>query len=114
MLGGLAANFTSTSDNPHVRGVIKDAGADEAGMQPWDSILQIDGVEVYGVEGFQNILKNYHANDTITVDLMHEDGSLESVELILTDKYDYYIELGWSASNLETIGNRSKEMLLSA
>ncbi len=104
LLGGLAANFTSTTENPHVRGVIKDAGADEAGMQPWDSILQIDGVEVYGVEGFQNILKNYHANDTITVQVMHENGSLDSIELLLTDKYDYYIELGWSPSNLEKIG----------
>jgi membrane-associated protease RseP (regulator of RpoE activity) len=104
LLGGLAANFTSNSENPHVRGVIKDAGADEAGMQPWDTIIQIDGIDVDGIEGFQTILQTYFANDTITVDLMHEDGSLESVELILTDKYDYYIELGWSASNLETLG----------
>lgn len=104
LLGGLAANFTSNSENPHVRGVIKDAGADEAGMQPWDTIIQIDGIDVDGVEGFQTILQTYFANDTITVDLMHEDGSLESVELVLTDKYDYYLELGWSTANLETIG----------
>ena len=104
LLGGLAANFTSTSDNPHVRGVIKDAGADDAGMQPWDTILQIDGEEVDGVEGFQSILQNYQANDTIIVDVKHENGSLESIELLLSDKYDYYIQLGWSPSNLETIG----------
>ena len=104
LLGGLAANFTSNSENPHIRGVIKDAGAYEAGMQPWDTIIQIDGVGVDGVEGFQTILQNYLANDTITVDLMHEDGSLESIELVLTDKYDYYIDLGWSPSNLEISG----------
>ncbi|MCP2505039.1 MAG: site-2 protease family protein, partial [Candidatus Poseidoniaceae archaeon] len=41
---------------------------------------------------------------TIIVDVRHENGSLESIELLLSDKYDYYTELGWSASNLETLG----------
>jgi membrane-associated protease RseP (regulator of RpoE activity) len=104
LLGGLAANFTSNTENPHVRGIIKDAGADEAGMQPWDTIIQIEGEEVYGVEGFQAILQNYHANDTITFQVMREDGSIESLELLLTDKYDYYIELGASESYLEAMG----------
>jgi len=104
LLGGLAANFTSTTENPHVIGVIKDAGADEAGMQPWDSIVQIDGVDVYGVEGFQTILQNYQANDTITIEVMHQNGSTESLELLLTDKYDYYLELGASKSYIDAMG----------
>ena len=80
------------------------AGADDAGMQPWDTILQIDGEEVKGVEGFQIIIQKYQANDTIIVDVKHENGSLESIEVLLSDKYDYYIELGLSPSNLETLG----------
>tara|TARA_B110000444_G_scaffold97003_1_gene91954 strand:- start:35780 stop:37237 length:1458 start_codon:yes stop_codon:yes gene_type:complete len=104
LLGGLAGSFTSTSDNPHVRGIIKDAGADNAGMQPWDTILRIDDVEIHGQEGFQTVIQGYQANDTIVVDVRHENGSLESVDLLLSDKYDYYIELGWSESNLEALG----------
>tara|TARA_B100000767_G_scaffold169552_1_gene158743 strand:- start:1961 stop:2854 length:894 start_codon:yes stop_codon:yes gene_type:complete len=104
LLGGLAGNFTSSSDNPHVRGIIKGEGADMAGMEPWDTILRIDGDEVHGSEGFLTIIQGYGANDTIVVDIRHENGSLESVELLLSDKYDYYSELGWSSSNLEAIG----------
>lgn len=104
LLGGLAGSFTSTSDNPHVRGIIKDAGADNAGMQPWDTILRIDDIEIHGQEGFQTVIQGYQANDTIVVDIRHENGSLESVDLLLSDKYDYYIELGWSESNLEALG----------
>ena len=104
LLGGLAGNFTSDSENPHVRGIIKGEGADNAGMEPWDTILRIDGSEIQGVDGFQTIIQGYSANDTITVDLRHENGSHESIELVLSDKYDYYSELGWSASNLEAIG----------
>ena len=104
LLGGLAGNFTSDSENPHVRGIIKGEGADNAGMEPWDTILRIDGSEIQGVDGFQTTIQGYGANDTITVDLRRENGSHESIELILSDKYDYYSELGWSASNLEAIG----------
>jgi len=103
LLGGLAANFTSTSDNPHVRGIIKDAGADEAGVQPWDTILKIDEMEIHDYDDFQTALGHYHANDTISIDVRHENGTLESLNLTLSDKYDYYIGLGWSQSNLDAL-----------
>ena len=103
LLGGLAANFTSTSDNPHDRGIVKDAGADEAGMQPWDTILRIEGMEIRDHEDFQKSLEPYRANDTLSVDVRHQDGTLESMNLTLSDKYDYYIGLGWSKSNLEML-----------
>ena len=104
LLGGLAGNFTSSSDNPHVRGIIKGEGADNAGIEPWDTILQIDGTEIHGIEGFQTTIQGYSANDTIMVDVQHQNGSFESVELVLSDKYEYYSELGWSSENLEAIG----------
>ena len=57
-----------------------------------------------GIEGFQTTIQGYSANDTIMVDVQHQNGSFESVELVLSDKYDYYSELGWSSENLEAIG----------
>tara|TARA_B100000902_G_C27265151_1_gene893100 strand:+ start:193 stop:1287 length:1095 start_codon:yes stop_codon:yes gene_type:complete len=104
LLGSLAGNFTASSDNPHVRGIIKDGAADNAGMEPWDTILRIDGEEIHGTEGFLNSIQGYNANQTITLDVQHQNGTLESVELVLSDKYAYYSEQGWSASNLEAIG----------
>ena len=70
LLGGLAGNFTSEYDNPHVRGLIKGEGADNAGMEPWDTILRIDGTEIQGIDGFQTTIQGYSANDTI-LSLIH-------------------------------------------
>jgi len=101
LLGGLAANLTATNDNPHVQGIVKDSGADQAGLQPWDTILRIDGTEIEGIDGFQSVMGQYKANDTILVDVLHEDGSLETMDITLADKYQYYLDLGWSKEILE-------------
>ena len=101
LLGGLAANFTSSNMNPHVQGIVKDSGADQAGLQPWDTILRIDDVEISGIEGFQTVMAGYSANETILVDVLHENGDEETIEILLTDKYQYYIELGWNEEILE-------------
>ena len=96
LLGGLAGSLTSSSSNPHVQGIVKDSGADQAGLQPWDTLLRIDGVEIDGIEGFQTLMTGYAANDTIRVDIVHENGDEETIDILLTDKYQYYIDLGWS------------------
>ena len=106
LLGGLAATLTSSNMNPHVQGIVKDSGADQAGLQPWDTILRIDEVEIDGVEGFQTTMSGYAANDTIIVDVLHENGDEETIEILLTDKYQYYLDLGWNeeiliAQNIE-------------
>jgi|TARA_B100001094_G_scaffold330192_1_gene394812 membrane-associated protease RseP (regulator of RpoE activity) len=101
LLGGLAANLTTTNVNPHVQGIVKDSGADQAGLQPWDTILRIDGTEIEGIDGFQSVMGQYKANDTILVDVLHEDGSLETMDITLADKYQYYLDLGWSKEILE-------------
>ena len=96
LLGGLAGSLTSSSSNPHVQGIVKDSGADQAGLQPWDTLLRIDGVEIDGIEGFQTLMTGYAANDTIRVDIVHENGDEDTIDILLTDKYQYYIDLGWS------------------
>ena len=101
LLGGLAGNLTSANMNPHVQGIVKDSGADQAGLQPWDTILRIDDVEISGIEGFQTVMAGYSANETILVDVLHENGGEETIEILLTDKYQYYIELGWNEEILE-------------
>ena len=48
-------------------------------------------------------MKSYSANDTVLLSVQHSNGEYEELNATLSDKYDYYIELGWSEPNLESM-----------
>ena len=73
MIGGLAGQFVSSNENIHVRGIIQGQGADDAGMQPWDTLQSIDGKEIQGLDGFYSVMEDYSANDTVVISVLHQD-----------------------------------------
>ena len=103
-LGGLAGQFVATDDGVHVRGIVQEEGAYNAGLEPWDTIQSIDGQVVTNVDDFYDIMTVYSANDTIAITVMHQNGQVETLNATLSDKYDYYVDLGWSKSNLDGLG----------
>ena len=103
-LGGLAGQFVASDDGVHVRGIVQEEGAYDAGLEPWDTIQSIDDQAVNDVDDFYDIMTGYSANDTIAITVMHQDGQVETLNATLSDKYDYYLELGWSKSNLDDLG----------
>jgi len=103
-LGGLAGQFVASDDGVHVRGIVQEEGAYNAGLEPWDTIQSIDGQAVTNVDNFYDIMAVYSANDTIAITVMHQNGQVETLNATLSDKYDYYVDLGWSKSNLEGLG----------
>ena len=103
-LGGLAGQFAATDDGVHVRGIVQEEGAYNAGLEPWDTIQSIDGQVVTNVDDFYDIMTVYSANDTIAITVMHQNGQVETLNATLSDKYDYYVDLGWSKSNLDGLG----------
>ena len=103
MLGGLAGQAVSATPHPHVRELIVDEGAQEAGMQPWDLILTINGTEVVGLNGFREELNLYGANQTVLMGVQHENGEQEVLNVTLGDKYAYYQNIGLSEANLEML-----------
>lgn len=103
-LGGLAGQFVASDDGVHVRGIVQEEGAYDAGLEPWDTIQSIDNQAVNDVDDFYDIMTDYSANDTIAITVMHQDGQVETLNATLSDKYDYYLELGWSKSNLDDLG----------
>tara|TARA_B100001121_G_scaffold79298_1_gene70302 strand:+ start:1790 stop:3100 length:1311 start_codon:yes stop_codon:yes gene_type:complete len=103
-LGGLAGQFVAEDSGVHVRGIVQDEGAYDAGLQPWDTIQFIDEEPVANVDAFYDVMAGYSANDSISITVMHRDGQIETVNATLSDKYDYYTDLGWSSSDLETLG----------
>ena len=103
-LGGLAGQFVAEDSGVHVRGIVQDEGAYNAGLQPWDTIQFIDEEPVANVDAFYDVMAGYSANDSISITVMHRDGQIETVNATLSDKYEYYTDLGWSSSDLETLG----------
>ena len=103
-LGGLAGQFVASDDGVHVRGIVQEEGAYNAGLEPWDTIQSIDGQAVTNVDDFYDIMAVYSANDTIAITVLHQNGQVETLNATLSDKYDYYVDLGWSKSNLEGLG----------
>lgn len=103
LLGGLAGQFIASEDYIHVKGIVKDGGADEAGMEPWDTLISIDGQAVHDLDSFRLILGSYSSNDTVDLVVRHENGERETLTATFGDKYDYYSELGWSEELLDSL-----------
>jgi membrane-associated protease RseP (regulator of RpoE activity) len=91
LLGGLAAQFSTTDESIHVRGIVKDQPADLAGMEPWDVIATINGTEVVGIDGFRALMSEHKAGDNVTLGVIHNDGVSENLTILLGDKYEHYL-----------------------
>ena len=103
LLGGIAGHFATGDQSIHVKGIVKGEGADNAGMLPWDTIETINGTEIVGLEGFRDAMDEISAGDWILIGVLHDDGTRETVNATLSDKYTYYQDLGYSEEQLETL-----------
>jgi len=104
LMGGIAGQFVAANPGVHASGIVLDAGADEAGLQPMDVITAIGDYPVDDVEDFQAAMAQYSAGDAVILQVVRVDGQREDLVVILGDKYEHYLELGWSADSLEVVG----------
>jgi membrane-associated protease RseP (regulator of RpoE activity) len=103
LIGGIAGQFATGDQTIHVTGIVKDEGADKAGMLPWDTIESIGEEPVVGLEGFRDVINQYQAGDSVLIGVLHEDGTRETVNATFSDKYVYYQNLGYSEDQLDTL-----------
>jgi len=103
LLGGVAAQFVAVDESLHVQGIVKGGGADEAGMEPWDTIVSINASPVTSMEEFRTVLDRHRANETVEIVVRHQDGERETLTAVLGDKHAYYADLGWSEEMLESL-----------
>ncbi len=104
MMGMLASQVVAVNDHIHVREIVKDSGADLGDMQPWDTLVSIDGQEIIGIDGFRDTISNYSSGERIDIVVRRESGLRETITVNLTDKHQYYSELGWSNESLVNLG----------
>ncbi len=103
LLGGLAGQMAAKEDYIHIRGIIKDEGADLAGMQPWDTLVSINGEPIHTTDDFRTVLGAYVANDTVDLVVIQENGERITLTATLGDKYAHYQQLGWSEEMLKSV-----------
>lgn len=112
LLGGVAGQFTADEGYVHVQGIIKDEGADAAGMEPWDTLVSINGQPVHTTEDFRLILDGYRANESVDLVVIRADGERETLTAVLGDKHAYYAQLGWDDELLESMEIRPGDPFL--
>ena len=104
MLGGIAGQFVAIDESVHVRGIVLDEGAYNAGMQPWDTLISIDGEPVDSPETFRDILRTYSANDTADIVVRHQEGERETLTVTFSDTHSHYSSLGYNNETLASMG----------
>jgi membrane-associated protease RseP (regulator of RpoE activity) len=105
ILGQVAGQFESADSGVHSSKVIVESGAAEAGLEPWDVIIAINGSEIDDTQDFVNVMDGLTAGQTVPMEIIrYNNGSQETIEVNLTDKYAYYIDLGWNVESLESMG----------
>ena len=105
ILGQVAGQFTSAEPGVHSSQIILDSGADEAGLEPWDVIVAINGTEIADSDDFVEVMDGLSAGQNVPMDVIrYSDGTSETINVNLTDKYAYYVELGWDAETLDSMG----------
>lgn len=105
LLGQVAGQFSAADPGVHSSQIIVDSGADEAGLEAWDVITTINGTEISTSDDFAEIMEDLSANQIVPIEVVrYSDGSEETLNVNLTDKYDYYLELGYEEDLLDSMG----------
>lgn len=103
LLGGVAGQMEAKEDYLHVQGIIVGEGAERAGMEPWDTLVSIDGQPIQSNDDFRTVLSGYASNDTVDLVVLRQDGHRETLTATFGDKHGYYKALGWDDEVLENL-----------
>jgi len=105
ILGALTSQVVAAQPGVHAKGIIKDEGAEQAGMLPYDTITEINGSSISDVDDFSKVMENHHSGEVVNVTVIRQsDSSTEVLNVTLGDKHDHYLKLGWEEESLENLG----------
>ena len=105
LLGQVAGQFAAANPGVHSSQIIVDSGADESGLEAWDVITEINGTAISNANDFANVMDELNAGQIVPMKVVrYSNGSTDVLMVNLTDKYDYYIDLGYDEELLESMG----------
>jgi len=104
LLGQVAGQFSAADPGVHSSQIVVDSGADDAGLEAWDVITSINGTEISNSDDFTNLMGELSAGQIVPMEVVrYSNGTTETLMVNLTDKYDYYIDLGYEEELLESM-----------
>ena len=103
-MGLVAGQIVSAQPGVHASGIVVGEAAENAGLEPLDVILKIDNNTVETLDDFRNVMDIYRANDTVFIEVLRTDGTMEELNVTFGDQYAHYLNNGWSEKNLESMG----------
>ena len=105
LLGQVAGQFVSQTDGVHSSSIIVDLPADEAGLKAFDVIVSINGSEISNEQDFLDVMDGISAGQNVSMEVVrYETGETEVLMVTMADKYQYYLDLGWSEESLDSLG----------
>ena len=94
LLAGASHGLVASEKGVYAVGIVEDSGAEEAGLLPYELIMQIDDIGLENPEDLTQALDAHTAGDTIllTVGTNTLYGTIETIKLEakLTDNKAYY------------------------
>jgi len=81
---GTRPDFEHTGPGYRASAITPGSPAEEAGLQAGDVLLATDGVEIEGVRGFSNLLKERAPGDVVTIRYRRGDEELETKATLRT------------------------------
>ena len=113
LLGQVAGQFSPADPGVHSSQIIVDSGADEAGLEAWDVITSINGTEISTSDDFANLMEELSAGQIVPMEVVrYRDGSEETLMVNLTDKYNYYLDLGYEEELLDSMDIKQGDAFL--
>jgi hypothetical protein len=85
----MVASLEPSSDGVLSASVVLDYGGEEAGLEPWMLITEVNEQIVSNSEDFSNIMNETYAGQVINVSVLNK-GNPETYEVVLSDKGSYY------------------------
>ena len=105
LLGQVAGQFEAADPGVHSSQIVVDSAVPErAGLEAWDVIIAINGTEISDADDFSTVMDTLEANQTVNMEIIrYSSGSSEILIVNLTDKYQYYLDLGWDEETLNAM-----------
>ena len=87
----MVASLEPSSDGVLSASVVLDYGGEEAGLEPWMLITEVNDQEISSSEDFSTVMNETYAGQIVNVSVLNK-GNPETYQVTLSDKGSYYLK----------------------
>ena len=87
----MVASLEPSSDGVLSASVVLDYGGEEAGLEPWMLITEVNDQVISNSEDFSNVMNETYAGQVVNVSVLNK-GNSEKYQVTLSDKGSYYLK----------------------